>query len=115
MRYVPVATTLLLLLLAIGVAEGAPGALPLVTESDRGEVRDARWTVRPLNANCPQPTCVSWRDLNTLWASPDATLYVRCRPAPTGYWMIELNNCPPGTLFQYSRQACVAVVNWSPC
>uniref|UniRef100_A0A182J283 Uncharacterized protein n=1 Tax=Anopheles atroparvus TaxID=41427 RepID=A0A182J283_ANOAO len=110
MRYVPVATTplLLLALTAVGPSVAAPsGALPPVTAgADAGEMQDARWTVRPLNANCPQPTCVSWRDLNTLWASPDATLYVRCRPAPTGYWMMELNACAPGTLFQYSRQGC---------
>uniref|UniRef100_A0A3F2Z137 Chitin-binding type-2 domain-containing protein n=1 Tax=Anopheles minimus TaxID=112268 RepID=A0A3F2Z137_9DIPT len=74
-----------------------------------------RWTVRPMNVNCPQPACTTAKDLNTLWASPDATLFIRCRPAPTGYWMIELMTCAPGTLFQFSRQACVAARNWSSC
>uniref|UniRef100_A0A182SCK2 Chitin-binding type-2 domain-containing protein n=1 Tax=Anopheles maculatus TaxID=74869 RepID=A0A182SCK2_9DIPT len=86
-------------------------------ESSSGGDRTAnpRWTVRPMNVNCPQPACTTAKDLNTLWASPDATQFVRCRPAPTGYWMIELNPCAPGTLFQFSKQACVATRNWSSC
>ncbi|XP_035781107.1 uncharacterized protein LOC118460695 [Anopheles albimanus] len=75
----------------------------------------AGWTVRPMNVNCPVPSCVSRQDLNTLWASPDATQFVRCRPAPTGYWMVEQKTCAPGTLFQFSRQACVTATDWSSC
>uniref|UniRef100_A0A182P7G6 Chitin-binding type-2 domain-containing protein n=1 Tax=Anopheles epiroticus TaxID=199890 RepID=A0A182P7G6_9DIPT len=104
------ATLVLLLLVGLGRADGRS-----IEPQTGGAGTSPRWTVRPMNVNCPQPSCITAKDLNTLWASPDATQYIRCRPAPTGYWMIELNSCAPGTLFQFSRQTCVGTRNWSSC
>uniref|UniRef100_A0A4Y0BPX4 Chitin-binding type-2 domain-containing protein n=1 Tax=Anopheles funestus TaxID=62324 RepID=A0A4Y0BPX4_ANOFN len=103
--------TKLALFLLVGLSVGVR-TIP----SDGGDgTANPRWTIRPMNVNCPQPACTTAKDLNTLWASPDATQFIRCRPAPTGYWMIELHSCAPGTLFQFSKQACVATRNWSSC
>ncbi|XP_052900883.1 uncharacterized protein LOC128307186 [Anopheles moucheti] len=102
---------LVALYLLVGLAVGGRAI-----RADGGDgTANPRWTVRPMNVNCPQPACTTAKDLNTLWASPDATQFIRCRPAPTGYWMIELQLCAPGTLFQFSRQACVATRSWSSC
>ncbi|EGK96287.1 AGAP013460-PA [Anopheles gambiae str. PEST] len=102
---------LLVLLLLAGLSVDGRGIPP---QWDGGSA-SPRWTVRPMNVNCPPPSCITAKDLNTLWASPDATQYIRCRPAPTGYWMVELKPCAPGTLFQFSRQTCVGTRNWSSC
>uniref|UniRef100_A0A182Y4Y3 Uncharacterized protein n=1 Tax=Anopheles stephensi TaxID=30069 RepID=A0A182Y4Y3_ANOST len=109
----PTPGMLALFLLVFAAVAGEGRAIASSFGGDR--TAHPRWTVRPMNVNCPQPACTTAKDLNTLWASPDATQFIRCRPAPTGYWMIELNPCAPGTLFQFSKQACVATRNWSSC
>uniref|UniRef100_A0A1Y9H251 Chitin-binding type-2 domain-containing protein n=1 Tax=Anopheles dirus TaxID=7168 RepID=A0A1Y9H251_9DIPT len=91
--------------LLVVVAAGSCGAVPAGT---------GRQTFAD-NALCPVPRCVTYAEINTLWALSDPAYFLQCRPVPTGGWSVQLMPCAPATLFSYRRQVCVDTEHWEGC
>ncbi|XP_055618317.1 uncharacterized protein LOC129763360 [Toxorhynchites rutilus septentrionalis] len=65
--------------------------------------------------DCPVPSCVTFQDINTLWAVTDPHYFLQCRPTATGGWVLQQMPCANPTRFDYWRQTCVAPENWKAC
>ncbi|EAL41689.2 uncharacterized protein LOC120906255 [Anopheles arabiensis] len=81
-------------------------------------VNPSQEAVEPIlldNGLCPVARCVTYDEVNTLWAVPDAAYFQQCRRVATGGWALQLMPCAPGTLFSYKQQVCVLPVYWKGC
>ncbi|XP_052899989.1 uncharacterized protein LOC128306497 [Anopheles moucheti] len=67
------------------------------------------------NSLCPEPRCVTFEEINTLWTIPDPNFFQQCRPDVTGGWSLQLMPCAPATLFSFRRQVCVHIEHWEGC
>uniref|UniRef100_A0A182KG99 Chitin-binding type-2 domain-containing protein n=1 Tax=Anopheles christyi TaxID=43041 RepID=A0A182KG99_9DIPT len=67
------------------------------------------------NSLCPAPRCVTYEEINTLWAVPDPAYFLQCRPSPLGDWSLQQMPCAPATLFSYRQQVCVRPEYWEGC
>uniref|UniRef100_A0AAG5DW33 Chitin-binding type-2 domain-containing protein n=1 Tax=Anopheles atroparvus TaxID=41427 RepID=A0AAG5DW33_ANOAO len=75
------------------------------------------WSGRLIEDNslCPQPSCVTKEEIDTLWGYPDPNFFLQCRPAKTGYWELQLMPCAPSTWFSFRHQVCVIPMYWEAC
>ncbi|XP_038122601.1 uncharacterized protein LOC6040803 [Culex quinquefasciatus] len=64
---------------------------------------------------CPEPGCVTFEQINTLWAIPDPEFFLQCRPEPDATWVLKQMPCAPGTLFHFGLQTCVTPDEWLAC
>ncbi|XP_050067924.1 uncharacterized protein LOC126556594 [Anopheles maculipalpis] len=67
------------------------------------------------NSLCPEPRCVTFEEINTLWAITDPAYFLQCRPDVFGSWSPQLMPCAPETLFSFRQQVCVQPQNWEGC
>uniref|UniRef100_A0A182P7G9 Chitin-binding type-2 domain-containing protein n=1 Tax=Anopheles epiroticus TaxID=199890 RepID=A0A182P7G9_9DIPT len=67
------------------------------------------------NSLCPAPRCVTYQEINTLWAVPDPAYFLQCRPSPLGDWTLQQMPCAPATLFSFRQQVCVRPEYWEGC
>uniref|UniRef100_A0A182Q518 Chitin-binding type-2 domain-containing protein n=1 Tax=Anopheles farauti TaxID=69004 RepID=A0A182Q518_9DIPT len=74
------------------------------TESDTS-------TENPLDPQCPLPTCITYKDINTLWKHERTDHFYQCRPR-NGAWEPQEMPCAPGTLFSFRSQVCVRQELW---
>ncbi|XP_055551757.1 uncharacterized protein LOC129734061 [Wyeomyia smithii] len=65
---------------------------------------------------CPEPACLTFQEINTLWAIPDPNFFLQCRPTDTPrLWVFQEMPCAPGTWFNFRIQVCVFPEDWRPC
>ncbi|XP_053699235.1 protein starmaker-like [Sabethes cyaneus] len=65
---------------------------------------------------CPEPSCVTFEEINTLWAVPDPNFFLQCRPTQNPpVWVLQQMPCAPGTWFSFRIQVCVFPEDWRPC
>ncbi|XP_035892028.1 uncharacterized protein LOC118503168 [Anopheles stephensi] len=62
---------------------------------------------------CPPPRCVTYEEINTLWADPSPAHFLQCRPLQNGTWAPQKMPCAVGTLFSFKQQVCVLEINWN--
>ncbi|XP_058821282.1 uncharacterized protein LOC131683377 [Topomyia yanbarensis] len=58
------------------------------------------------------PRCVTFKEINTLWANEDPERYWQCDPVDEGVWVPVLRICAPATLFSFRQQTCVDPNDW---
>uniref|UniRef100_A0A182T8Y2 Chitin-binding type-2 domain-containing protein n=1 Tax=Anopheles maculatus TaxID=74869 RepID=A0A182T8Y2_9DIPT len=67
------------------------------------------------NSLCPEPRCITFEEINTLWAVTDPAYFLQCRPDVFGGWSLQLMPCAPETLFSFRHQVCVHPQYWEGC
>uniref|UniRef100_A0A4Y0BH01 Chitin-binding type-2 domain-containing protein n=1 Tax=Anopheles funestus TaxID=62324 RepID=A0A4Y0BH01_ANOFN len=62
--------------------------------------------------NCPEPSCITYAEINTRWVHQSETdKFYQCRPV-NGTWSPQVMPCAPSTLFSFKQQTCVHQFMW---